>query len=527
MRSPRTPAALASLVLAACATAGPARTARFDVAEKPIAELQAAMANGEVTSRGLVEAYLARIAEVDPRLHAVVEVNPDAVAIADALDAERRAGKTRGPLHGVPVLVKDNLATGDSMTTTAGSLALEGVRAPRDATVVAKLRDAGVVVLGKTNLSEWANIRSEHSSSGWSARGGQTRNPYVLDRSPCGSSSGTGAAVSASLAAAGVGTETDGSIVCPSSVAALVGVKPTVGLVSRAGIVPISHTQDTAGPMARTVEDAALLLEAMAGPDPLDPATHGAAGRAGGVVAATGARRLDGVRIGVARAKIFGASRDADRVADAAIATLKSLGAEIVDPADVPHLGEYDAAELVVLLTELKVGLASWLRDWAPAAKVRTLADVVAWNDAHADRELRYFGQDLFLRAEATGGLADPAYLEALATCRRLARDEGLDATFARYRLDALLTPTVSPSWPIDLVNGDHVVTSSSTPAAVAGYPSITVPGGDALGLPIGVAFTGPAWSEAKLLSIAAAFEAATRHRKPPGYLPTLVTDGR
>jgi amidase len=506
----------------------PAAPASYDVVEANVADLQAAMARGALTSRKLTEAYLARITALDPGMRSVLELNPDALAIADALDKERKAKGARGPFHGIPVLLKDNIATGDRLQTTAGSLALAGVKAPRDAGVAARLRAAGAVILGKTNLSEWANIRSTRSSSGWSARGGQTRNPYALDRSPCGSSSGTGSAIAASLAAVGVGTETDGSIVCPSSAAALVGLKPTVGLVSRAGIVPISHSQDTAGPMARTVADAAALLNVLAGVDPADPATAAAAGHVeADYTRFLRALDLKGVRIGVARAKVFGLSPEADRLAEAAIPVLRGLGAEIVDPADIPHYGEYDDDELVVLLTELKADLAEYLAAWAPGARVKTLADVIAFNKAHASEELPYFGQELFLQAAAKGPLTDPAYLAALERSQRLARAEGLDAVLEGQKLDAILAPTGNPAWTIDLVNGDHFTLGTSTPAAVAGYPAITVPAGQAFGLPVGVTFMGPRWSEGTLLRIAHAYEQATRLRRPPRYLATVGLEPR
>ena len=512
---------LLALLLGTPALAAPGGSAAFDVEEASVAGLQAAMQAGQVTSRALVEAYLARIAAIDPKLRSVLEVNPEALAIADALDAERKATGSRGPLHGIPVLVKDNIATADGMQTTAGSLALAGVRPPRDAALVARLRAAGAVLLGKTNLSEWANFRSTRSSSGWSGRGGQTRNPYALDRSPCGSSSGTGAAIAASLAAVGVGTETDGSIVCPASATGLVGLKPTVGLVSRSGIVPISHTQDTAGPMARTVADAAALLTVLAGTDAADPATREASGKASGDYT----RFLDpdglkGARIGVARARLFGLSPEADRLTEAAIAVLRSRGAVIVDPADIPHLGEYDDAEQEVLLYEFKSGLEAYLAAWAPGGP-RTLADLVAFNLAHADQELPYFGQELLAQAAAKGPLTEPAYRRALEKARRLSRRDGLDAAFARHRLDAILAPTGNPAWTIDLVNGDHFVLSSSTAPAVAGYPAITVPAGQAWGLPVGVTFIGRPWSEGLLLRLAYSYEQASRLRRPPRLLPS------
>jgi amidase len=521
-------AAAAAITFSLTPVAAGAGAAAVELEEATVAELQEAMSGGRATSRTLVEGYLARIARLDPALRSVLEVNPDALDIADRLDRERKEGVTRGPLHGIPVIVKDNVATGDAMETTAGSLALSGNRAPRDAFLVGKLREAGAVILGKANLSEWANMRSSQSSSGWSGRGGQTRNPYALDRTPCGSSSGTAVAVAASLAAVGVGTETDGSIVCPSAATGLVGLKPTVGLVSRTGIAPVSRTQDTAGPMTRTVADAAVLLAALAGPDPADPAT-----RAARENARPDYRRfldpdgLRGARIGVARRKVYGSSPPADRIFDAAVEEMRRRGAVIVDPADIPHLGEYDDAEMEVLLHELKAGTDAWLPEWAPGARVRTLADVIAFDEARRDEEMPFFGQDLLIRAQAKGPLTSPAYRKALETCRRLSRTQGLDAVFARHRLDAIVVPTGGPPWTIDLVNGDHFVEGSSTPAAVAGYPSITVPAGQAFGLPVGLSFIGKAWDEGKLLRLAYAYEQATRKRRAPRFLPTADLSGR
>ena len=488
----------------------------FDLEEATVAQLQDAMRTGVRTSRSICTAYLARIAELNPKLHAVLETNPDAFAIADRLDAERKAGRTRGPLHGIPVLIKDNIATTDKMMTTAGSLALVRTTPPRDAPLVVRLRAAGAVILGKTNLSEWANIRSSHSTSGWSARGGQCANPYALDRNPCGSSSGTGAAIAASFAAVGIGTETDGSIVCPSSACSLVGVKPTLDLIDGAGIIPIAHSQDTAGPMARTVADAATLLAALTGRDygaSLDPTGGG----------------LRGARIGVARKKFFGYSPEADALIEAAIDVLRRQGAVIVDPADVPHAGEYDDSELTVLLYELKADLAAYLAAWAPSAKVKTLADVIAFNEANKAAEMPYFGQELFLQAQEKGPLTDQAYRDALAKDQRLARTEGLDVVFAQNSLDAIVAPTGSPPWPTDLVNGDHFLGASSTPAAVAGYPSVAVPVGYSFGLPVGMSFIGRANTEAKLLTLAYGYEQAAKPRRAPRFLPTadLATGSR
>src|SRR5467141_2085600 len=483
----------------------PVTTTDFDLEETTIAQLQDSMRTAARTAHSICAAYLARIAELDPKLHAVLETNPDALMVADRLDAERKAGHVRGPLHGIPVLVKDNIATVDRMMTTAGSLALAGVTPPRDAPLVARLRAAGAVILGKTNLSEWANIRSTQSSSGWSARGGQCANPYALDRNPCGSSSGTGAAIAANFAAVGIGTETDGSIVCPSGACSLVGVKPTLGLLEGAGIIPIAHSQDTAGPMARTVADASVLLGALAARDysaSLDPAG------------------LRGTRIGVARKKFFGYSPEADALVEAAIDVLRRQGAVIVDPADIPHLGEYDDSELLVLLYELKADLAAYLAAWAPGGSVKSLADVIAFNDANKTREMPYFGQELFIQAQAKGPLTDQAYRDALAKDQRLSRTEGLDVAFAQNTLDAIVAPTGSPPWPTDLVNGDHFLGASSTPAAVAGYPSIAVPVGYSFGLPVGMSFIGRANSEATLLKLAYAYEQAAKPRVPPRFLP-------
>jgi amidase len=491
-----------------------------DVEEVTIAELGARMASGELTAHALVETYLARIGSIDtegPELRSVIEVNPDALAIADALDAERQSGRVRGPLHGIPVLVKDNIETGDAMQTTAGSLALEGAPAERDATIVERLREAGVVLLGKTNLSEWANFRSTRSSSGWSARGRQTRNPYALDRNPSGSSSGSGVAVSANLCAAAVGTETDGSIVSPSNASGIVGIKPTVGLLSRAGIVPISHTQDTPGPMARTVADAAALLDTMLGPDLRDSATAGA--EPIDPLAALDPARLPGVRIGVAR-NMAGFHDRVDALFEDAVATLRDLGAEIVDPTDVPHATELDDPEFEVLLYEFKAGLEVYLAG-RPGAAVRTLAELIEYNSAHAETELAIFGQELLEKSAEKGPLTEPAYLEALATCGRLARDEGLDTVFREHRLDAIVAPTGAPAWLTDHVNGDHYLGGNTSAAAVAGYPTVTVPMGMISGLPVGISFIGPAWNDASLIGFAYVFERETGHRRAPQLLPS------
>jgi len=499
--------------------------APFELDEIGIGELQAGMESGRWTARRLVELYLGRIEAIDrsgPALRSVIETNPDALEIADRLDAERRDGRIRGPLHGIPVLVKDNIATADRMQTTAGSLALAGAPAPADAFIASRLRESGAILLGKANLSEWANFRSTRSSSGWSARGGQCRNPYVLDRNPCGSSSGSGAAVADSLCAAAVGTETDGSIVCPSSANGVVGLKPTIGLVSRSRIVPISHNQDTAGPMARSVRDAALLLGVLAGIDPDDPPTAASQGRASAdYTSFLDASSLRGARIGVAR-DFFGFHADVDALMERAIATLREQGAVVVDPVRFGGRPELGAAEFTVLLYDFKADIESYLAGLGAGAPARTLADLIAFNEANRDREMQWFGQEEFLLAQEKGPLTDPAYAEALSTCHRLARVEGLDAVLGGDRLDAIVAPTGGPAWTIDLVNGDHFAGGSSTFPAVAGYPSITVPAGHVHGLPVGLSFFGPAWSEGRLLGLAFAFEQATTHRQPPKFIPTL-----
>jgi len=496
----------------------------FELEEATIADLAKGMQSGKYTARSLCQAYLSRIAELNtqgPAIRAVLEANPDALALAEALDRERKAKGPRGPLHGIPLLIKDNLATADRMATTAGSLALVGAKAPRDAFVVEQLRGAGAVLLGKTNMSEWANFRSTHSSSGWSARGGQCRNPYALDRSPCGSSSGSGAAIAANLAAAAIGTETDGSIVCPSSAQALVGIKPTLGLVSRWGIVPIAHSQDTAGPMTRTVADAALLLGVIAGSDARDPATSAADGRRADYLAALDVNGLRGVRVGVPRTKLFGYHPPTDKVAQSAIDTMKQLGAAIVDPADIPHVGEYDDAELDVLLYEFNADLKRYLAEFGAGVPYRTVRDLIEFNNTRAGDELAFFDQDLFQKADAKGGLDDPGYKTALEKCRTLAVAQGLEAAFAQYGVDVFAAPTGNPAWTIDLVNGDHFVGSSSTPAAVSGYPSITVPAGFVAGLPVGISFIGKPYSEPLLVRVAFAYEQASKVRRPPRFLPS------
>jgi amidase len=497
----------------------------FAIDEKSIAELKAGMESGAYTSHGLTQQYLEHIAAMDrqgPTLRAVLETNPDALAIAAALDAERKSGKVRGPMHGIPVLVKDNIDTADRMTTTAGSLALAGSIAGRDAYIVARLRDAGAVILGKTNLSEWANFRSTHSSSGWSGRGGQARNPYALDRTPSGSSSGSGAAAASSYCAAAVGTETDGSIISPAAACSLVGIKPTIGLVSRSGIIPIAHSQDTAGPMARTVSDATFLLSALVGVDARDSAMRNS--RAATNLDYTrylDANGLEGARVGVARKKYTGYSVAADAQFEKALGVMKDRGAMIVDPANIETAGKFDDAEYEVLLFEFKADLAAYLAKLPAGARARTLDDLIAYNRAHAKEEMPYFGQEIFEQASKKGDLSTPAYRKALASCRTRARTQGLDATFTKHKLDAIVAPTQGTPSLIDLANGDPSGGSSTTPCAVAGYPAITVPMGYQWGLPLGITFMGRAWAEPMLLKLAFAFEQATKARVAPQFLPT------
>jgi amidase len=493
-----------------------------EVEELPIAELQRRMASGAETSTSLLAKYRARIEAanvVGPELRAVIELDPDAAAMAASLDAERKAGKVRGPLHGIPMLVKDNLDTAGKMPTTAGSMALAGTHAATDATVVAKLRAAGALIVGKTNLSEWANIRGQHSSSGWSAIGGQCRNPYALDRSPSGSSSGSAAATTANLCAAAIGTETDGSITSPSSVCCLVGVKPTVGLVSRAGIIPISASQDTAGPMARTVADAALILNAIAGPDPRDPAT--ASAKAEDYTSYLKADALRGARLGVPRKGWFGTNRNADALAEAALLVLTRLGAVIVD-VELPEPPELEGGENAVLLYELKAGMTTYLATRGGETHVRTLEDIIAFNKAHASEELALFGQEQFEAANGKGALTEKEYTEARALCIKLARTDGIDKTMDDNKLDAIIGITNGPAWLIDPVNGDSFAPPyAGTLPAVAGYPHVTVPAGFSHGLPMGLSFIGRPYTEGKLLGLAFAFEQETHHRRAPAFLPS------
>jgi amidase len=488
-------------------TPQPSSAPPLEIEEITLAELQEGLRSGRFTSRGLTEAYLGRIDAIDkrgPAINAVIEINPDALAIAAEMDRT----PSRGPLHGIPVLIKDNIDTADRMHTTAGSLALADSIAPHDSAVAKKLREAGAVIIGKTNLSEWANFRSTHSTSGWSGRGGQTRNPYVLDRNPCGSSSGTGAGIAANFAAVGVGTETDGSVVCPSSASGLVGIKPTLGLISGAGTVPIAHSQDTAGPMCRTVADAATLLSVLSD-KPRD------------YTKSLDANGLRGARIGVAR-KFFGINDSSDAIMKSAIDVIKGLGATIVDPSDMATSGKYDDTEQEVLLYEFKTDLNKYLSGLSASIKTRTLADLIKFNEANRDREMPYFGQELFEKAEKKGPLTEEKYKKALARNHRLSRQEGIDAVLKKHKLDAIIAPTGGPVWPTDLINGDHYTGGYSTASAVAGYPHITVPAGLAYGLPVGLSFFAGALSEPTLIKFAYAFEQATKARRKPGFLPTL-----
>ena len=496
----------------------------FEFDELTIAELQEGMKYGKLSARTITRKYLERIEDIDkrgPAINSVIEINPDAMAIAEALDRERKEKGARGPLHGIPILIKDNIDTADRMMTTAGSLALFASTPSRDAFVARRLRESGAVILGKTNLSEWANFRSNHSSSGWSGRGGQTRNPYVLDRNPCGSSSGSGAAAAANLCAAAIGTETDGSIVCPSSTNSLVGIKPTLGVVSRSGIVPIAHSQDTAGPMARNVTDAAVLLGVLTGIDSRDSATRSSQGKSHSDYT----RFLDnvglrGARIGVARA-YFNFNDQVDKRMEELIREIKKLGAVVIDPADIPTKGKFDDSEFEVLLYEFKADLNAYLAGLGPKAPVRTLKEVIEFNEKNRDKEMPYFGQDIFIKAQGKGPLTDKKYLQALRKNHLLSRGQGIDFVMRQHRLDALIAPTGGPAWPTDWINGDHFTGGYSSASAVAGYPHITVPAGYIFGLPFGISFFGAAYSEPKLIKYAYSFEQATKVRRAPRFLPT------
>ena len=527
----------AAAITPAAAAAGPvpikhddARPSPFRFEEATVVDLGAAMARGEVSSAALTHAYLERIAQIDrglSGLRSVMETNPEAEAIAGGLDAERRAGRVRGPLHGLPILLKDNIETADAMATSAGSLALGKHHARKDAFIAERLRQAGAVILGKTNLSEWANFRSTKSSSGWSGRGGQCRNPYALDRNPCGSSSGSGAAVSANLAAAAIGTETDGSIVCPSSGNGVVGIKPTLGLVSRAGIIPIAHSQDTAGPMTRTVADAAAVLTALLGVDPRDHVTRLSRGPSIDYTTFLDRAGLKGARIGIGR-KFFGRDARVDRVMEEVIAAMKDAGAVMIDDCELSSGQEYADSEYEVLLYEFKADLNAFLATVDPALGIRSLDDVIRFNEANRDVEMPYFGQEIFLQAQKKGGLESKEYLDALAKNLKASREDGLDKALAKDKLDAIVAPTGAPAWLIDLVNGDSFGgVSSSQPPAVSGYPAITVPAGFISGLPVGMTLMGPAWSEGALIKYAYAFEQATKHRRPPALAPTVPLGGK
>ncbi|MBN8791237.1 MAG: amidase [Stenotrophomonas nitritireducens] len=514
---------LAAMLCCACqrtSSATPAGEPPFPYQEAGIAELQARITAGELDSVTLTDAYLRRIALLDragPALRSVIEINPAARREAAQRDAERRAGRIRGPLHGMPILLKDNIGA-TPMHNTAGSLALKTFRPRRDAFLVQRLREAGAVILGKTNLSEWANFRSTGSTSGWSALGGQTRNPYALDRNPCGSSSGSAVAVAANLAVAAIGTETDGSIVCPAAVTGIVGLKPTVGLVSRDGIIPISFSQDTAGPMARSVADAALLLAAMAGRDESDPATATMPGRA---VYDYGARlrpdALHGARIGVLR-NALAERAEIKPLLDQAVAAMRAAGATVIDTA-LPSEDGWEKDEQTVLLYEFKNGLNRYFQQWR--TPVASLGALIAFNDAHASQELHLFGQELLLQAEQAGSLNDPIYIAARGNARRLAGAEGIDATLRADQLDALIAPTTGAAWRTTPGKGDDYPGGSYGAAAVAGYPSLSVPMGHANGLPLGLLFMGPAWSEPRLLELGHAYEQLTRARRPPAFAPT------
>jgi amidase len=495
--------------------------ADFELDEVSITDLQRHMQSGRYSAHSLVEKYVSRIHEIDkagPALNSIIELNPDAESIAANLDRERKDKGARGPLHGIPILIKDNIDTADRMMTTAGSLALVGSKPSQDAFVVKRLREAGAVILGKTNLSEWANFRSNHSSSGWSGRGGQTRNPYAVDRNPCGSSSGSGVAVSANLCSAAIGTETDGSVVCPSSANSLVGIKPTVGLISRAGIIPISHSQDTAGPMARTVSDAVILLGILTSQDPRDPATAESRGKSlSDYTKFLDKDGLKGMRLGVAR-KYFGFNDQVDKLMSERLEDLKRLGAILIDPADIPTSGKFDASELEVLLYEFKADLNKYLAGLG-TSPVRSLKEVIDFNEKNRDKEMPYFGQDLFIKAQAKGPLTSQQYIQALRKNHLLTRTQGIDFVMKQNRLDALIAPTGGPAWPTDLVNGDHFTGGYSSASAVAGYPHITIPAGYVFGMPVGMSFFAGAYSEPKLIKMAYAFEQGTKARQPPKFL--------
>ena len=497
----------------------------LELAEASIADLQAALSRGNLTSVELVNAYLARIKSIDksgPKINSIIELNPDAKAIAAELDRERKTKGSRGPLHGIPVLLKDNIATADHMQTTAGSLALLGAIAAKDAFIVQKLRDAGAIILGKTNLSEWANIRSTRATSGWSARGGLTRSPYALDRNTSGSSSGSASSMAASLATMAVGTETDGSITSPASLASLVGIKPTVGLVSRAGIIPIAPSQDTAGPMTRSVADAAALLTVLAGTDAQDPATRDADQHRQDYSRFLDLNGLRGKRIGVVRSQFNGQSDLVAGVVEAELAVLTAQGAVLVEVAEIPNTAKYADSELTVLLFELKASLPRYLATYAPASAIKSLEDAIAFNQKNSAKEMSHFGQELFVSAQAKGDLDDQEYKDALANNLKFSREQGIDKVLTENQLDALVAPTGELAWLTDFIHGDSSGNSFTTPAAVSGYPHITVPAGFVKGLPCGISFVGKAWSEPTLIAMAYAYEQASRRRRPPSYIRSV-----
>jgi amidase len=517
-------APLLSSVGSAEAAASGAAFPSFELEEATIEQLQQGLASKKWSARDLAEKYLARIAMLDrhgPAVNSVIELNPDALSLADELDRERKEKGSRGPLHGIPILIKDNIDTHDRMATTAGSLALLGSKPLRDAHIVERLRAAGALILGKTNLSEWANFRSTHASSGWSGRGRQTHNPYVLDRNASGSSSGSAVAVAANFCAAAVGSETDGSVVSPSSTCGIVGIKPTIGLVSRAGIIPIAHSQDTAGPMARTVTDAAILLTALAGSDPRDKATADADAKKLDYTKYLDANGLKGARIGVVRSPGFGLSDKSEAVLKEAEAAMKNAGATVMS-VEMPTIGQYDNEELLVLLYEFKADLNDYLAALGPDAPMKSLKDLIDFNERHREEEMPYFGQELFTMAQEKGPLTTKEYIDARAKCVELSRAKGIDAAIEKNKLDALVAITSGPGWPIDLVSGDRYTGGSSTPAAVAGYPDVTVPAGFVHGLPVGISFFGKAWSEPVLIKLAYSYEQGTKARRVPGFLPTL-----
>jgi amidase len=505
----------------------------FELEEATIAQLQEEMKTGKYTSRSIVEMYIKHIEEIDkkgPKINSVIEINPDALAIADQLDKERKEGKVRGPLHGIPILIKENIETADKMQTTAGSYALENIPVKQDATVAQKLREAGAVIIGKTNMSEWAYFRSTRGASGWSARGGQTKNPYILTRSACGSSSGSGASIAANLAPAAIGTETDGSITCPASANSIVGIKTTMGLVSRAGIIPGAHTQDVAGPMARTVADAATVLGAIDGPDPRDPVTESSKDKAQtDYTKFLDPNGLRGARIGVAR-NYFGYHERVDALINQSIEVMKQQGAIIVDSANVETAGKFGNCEVTIFLYELKADLGKYLKERSSTGP-QSLKDLIAFNEKNRDKEMPFFEQEFFKLSEEKGGpLTDQAYQDAVKECHRLSADEGIDATLKKHNLEAIIAPTLGPIMPIDLVIGDHLIPPWATAhwtasvSAAAGYPHISVPAGYISGVPVGISFMGTAWSEPILIKLAYAFEQATKYRKPPQFFPTDPT---